>query len=75
MRPSTKTTSDALADAGERPRKVRCQAHPAEDWQDSWAPVQTSSRILGEFDPCGQIRPQRLFLFWTVHGPFSLFLR
>ncbi|WP_207636916.1 hypothetical protein [Oscillibacter sp. 1-3] len=30
---------------------------------------------MGEFDPCGQIPPQRLFLFWTVHGPFSLFLR
>ena len=48
---------------GRAPRKVRRQAHPAEDWQDSWAPVQTSPRTLGEFDPCGQIRPQRFFSF------------
>jgi len=73
LRLRTKTTPLADANAGERPRKVRCQAHPAEDRQVLWALVQTSPRILGEFDTCGQIPPQRLFLFWTVHGPFSLF--
>ena len=63
LRPRTKTTSLAAANAAERPRKVRCQAHPAEDWQVLWALVQTSPRNLGEFGPCGQIRPQRLFSF------------
>ena len=63
LRPRTKTTSLAAANAAERPRKVRCQAHPAEEWQDLWALVQTSPRNSAPAP----------FLFWTVHGPFSLF--
>ncbi len=70
LRPRTKTTSLAAANAAERPRKVRCQAHPAEDWQVLWALVQTSPRNLGEFDPCGQIRPQRLFSFGPCTARF-----
>ncbi len=75
LRQRCKTTSEALTTAAERPIAERGQTQPAENWQVLWAPVQTNPRILGEFDPCGQIRPRRLFLFWTVHGPFSLFLR
>ena len=70
LRPRTKTTSQAVANAAERPRKVRCQAHPAEEWQDLWALVQTSPRNLGEFGPCGQIRPQRLFSFGPCTARF-----
>ena len=63
LRPRTKTASLAVANAAERPRKVRCQAHPAEEWQDLWALVQTSPRNSAPAP----------FLFWTVHGLFSLF--
>ena len=73
LRQTCKTPSLAIANAAECPRKVRCQAHPAEDWQFKWAPVQTSPRILGEICPHGQILAPAPFLFWTVHGPFSLF--
>ena len=75
LRQTCKTTSQEVPAAAERFWAVRGQTQPAEDRQNLWASVQTSPRTLGEFGPRGQIPPQRLFLFWTVHGPFSLFLR
>ena len=62
MRQRSKTPSMALAAAAERPCKVRCQTQPAEDRQFTPAPVQANPRNLGEFDPRGQIPPQRLLI-------------
>ena len=42
---------------------MRGQTQPVEDRQFTEAPIQTSPRTLGEFDPCGKILPQRLFSF------------
>ena len=70
LRQRSKTPSQAVANAAERPHKVRCQAYPAEDRQFKWALVQASPRNLGEFGPCGQIRPQRLFSFGPCTARF-----
>ena len=76
MRPSTKTTSEAAADAAERPRKVRCQTHPAEGCQGFMGTGSDQPPYFwAKFARTGKFSPRRLFLFWTVHGPFSLFLR
>ena len=76
MRPRTKTPSEAVADAAERPGKVRCQTHPAEGCQGSMGTGSDQPPYFGRNLPAwANSRPQRLFLFWTVHGPFSLFLR
>ena len=61
LRQRCKTASEAVPTAAERFWEERGQTQPAEDRQFTLAPVQASPRTLGEFDPCGQIRPQRLF--------------
>ena len=48
MRQSSKTPSEAVTDAAERPRAVRCQTQPVEGWQFTLALGQASPRILGE---------------------------
>ena len=62
LRQTCKTASMVLTTAAERQRAVRCQTQPAEDRQFTLALVQASPRTLGEFDPRGQIPPQRLLI-------------
>ena len=73
MRQSSKTTSEALADAAERQRAVRCQTQPVEDWQFTLAPVQASPRILGEICRTGKFSPWRSLFSLDRARPVSLF--
>ena len=70
LRQTCKTASMVLTTAAERQRAVRCQTQPAEDRQFTLALVQASPRTLGEFDPRGQIPPQRLFSFGPCTARF-----
>ena len=47
LRQSSKTPSEAVADAAERFWAERGQPHPVEDRQFTLVPIQTSPRTLG----------------------------
>ena len=69
LRQTCKTASLAVTTAAERQRAVRSQTQPAEDWQISGHRLRRSPH-LGEFDPRGQIPPQRLFSFGPCTARF-----
>ena len=69
LRQRCKTASEAVTTAAEHQRAVRCQTQPAEDRQISGHRLRRPPH-LGEFDPCGQIPPQRLFSFGPCTARF-----
>ena len=74
MRPRTKTPSLVPTNAAERPRAVRCQTHPAEGCQGFMGTGSDQPPYFGHnLTLAVKFVPHVSFLFWTVHGPFSLF--
>ncbi len=64
LRQSSKTASQAPANAGAHLREIKSQAHPAGDWQLTLAPIQNSPRIFGRNLPAWANSRPGVLLDW-----------